>query len=72
MQADHPLKAYRFKHELSQAALADQLGVSRHTVIRWETGDRKVDRSKLAYVSQITGIPAKDLRPDLAELFGVG
>jgi transcriptional regulator with XRE-family HTH domain len=72
MQANHPLRTYRERHEpkLSQAALAEQLGVARHTVLRWENGERRVDRSKIADVSRITGIPARELRPDLAELFG--
>lgn len=70
MQATHPLRSYRENQtpKLSQAALAEELGVNRLTVVRWETGARKIDRSKLADVSSKTGIPTKELRPDLAEL----
>jgi len=72
MQSTHPLRAYRENQEpkLSQAALAQELGVNRLTVVRWETGARKIDKSKLSDVSSKTGIPTKELRPDLAELMG--
>jgi DNA-binding XRE family transcriptional regulator len=73
MQANHPLKTYRESQDpkLSQEALARKIGVVRHTIIRWENGGRKVDRSKLADVTRVTGISAKVLRPDLAELLGI-
>lgn len=66
----HPLTQYRETQQLSQPELADKLGVPRSTVHRWESGARKIGRARLADVAQKTGIPAKDLRPDLAELFG--
>jgi transcriptional regulator with XRE-family HTH domain len=68
----HPLKAYRESQtpRLSQALLAERLGVKRLTVTRWENGGRKIDASKLPDISAKTGIPAKELRPDLAELMG--
>jgi transcriptional regulator with XRE-family HTH domain len=76
MQDIHPLKAYRETQtpKLSQAGLASKLGVARLTVLRWETGERKIDPSLVPAVAEKTGIPAKALRPDLAErlekLFG--
>jgi transcriptional regulator with XRE-family HTH domain len=76
METIHPLRAYREKCQppLSRAALADQLGVGRPTLFRWESGSRKIDESLLPHVSKTTGIPAKELRPDLFEqsekLFG--
>ena len=62
----HPLRAYREAHtpKLSQEGLAEKLGVARHTVLRRESG-RKIDRSLVSDVSKKTGIPVKDLRPDL-------
>lgn len=72
----HPLKAYRGAQSprLSQAGLAKKLGVARLTVLRWETGERKIGPSLIPTVTQRTGIPAKELRPDLIEehekLFG--
>ena len=47
------------------------LNVSRPTVNRWESGARKVDDDKLQEVSQRTGIPPAELRPDLVELLQV-
>lgn len=67
----HPLKSYRENQspKLSQEGLAEKLGVARLTVLRWESGERKINRSLLPKVSEKTGIPAKELRPDLvAEL----
>lgn len=74
MQATHPLKSYRENQtpKLSQAALAEKLGVDRITVVRWETGIRKIDETKLLDVSSKTGIPRKELRPDLVELLEGG
>jgi transcriptional regulator with XRE-family HTH domain len=65
----HPLRTYRTSKspKQSQADLADILGVSRLTVLRWENGDRKINESLLSTVSKKTGIPAKELRPDLVE-----
>lgn len=70
METVHPLKTYRNNQDppLSQEQLADQLGVARTTVARWETGTRKVDTEKLSDIAEKTGIAPADLRPDLAEL----
>jgi transcriptional regulator with XRE-family HTH domain len=68
----HPLKTYRSARSLSQGKLADQLGVTRTTVARWETGTRKVDHELLPKISEATGIAPSDLRPDLAELLKGG
>lgn len=69
MQSVHPLRTYRLSRtpKLSQAGLAKKIGVARLTVLRWETGERKIDPSKLSQVTEKTGIPAKELRPDLIE-----
>jgi transcriptional regulator with XRE-family HTH domain len=63
----HPLRLYRENHtpKLSQEGLAERLGVARLTVLRWESGMRKIDRALVSEVSKKTGIPVKDLRPDL-------
>lgn len=69
MQGIHPLKVYRETQtpRLSQAGLASKLGVARLTVLRWETGERKINPSLIPKVAERTGIPAKELRPDLIE-----
>ena len=65
---NHPLKTYRADRDLTQDALAKELGVSSITVSRWETGARKIDTDLLPTVSEKTGIPKRKLRPDLSEL----
>jgi transcriptional regulator with XRE-family HTH domain len=63
----HPLTKYREQKNLSQPELARLLGVGRSTVHRWEAATRKIDRDLLPTISEKTGIPAKELRPDLVE-----
>ncbi len=66
----HPLRLFRQNHTppLSQQGLAQLLKVNRVTVNRWESGARKIDEDKLSLVVERTGIPAAELRPDLAKL----
>lgn len=67
----HPLKAYRERQvpPLSQGDLARRLGLPEGTLSRYETGKRLPDVSKLPKIVKETGIPARELRPDLAKLF---
>lgn len=60
------LAAYREREGVTRKVLADRLGVSAVTLWRWESGERRIDVKKLPKVSKTTGIPAADLRPDLA------
>lgn len=73
METVHPLKTFRENQRppLSQQALADLLGVDRVTVARWETGTRKIDETRLSQVAEKTGIPPRELRPDLARALQV-
>lgn len=50
------------------AALADALGniISRQAIDQWKV----IPIARLHDVAQVTGIPAKELRPDLANIFG--
>jgi transcriptional regulator with XRE-family HTH domain len=66
----HPLTKYREENQLSQPELARLLGVGRSTVHRWEAGGRKIKPELVPAVSEKTGIPAKELRPDLELLLG--
>jgi transcriptional regulator with XRE-family HTH domain len=61
------LTEYRKREGLTKAALARYLGKSKPTVHRWEGGVRKIGVDELPHVVAKTGIPAKVLRPDLAE-----
>lgn len=62
------LVEYRKRQQLTQVELADLLSVTSITVSRWETGERKVGLDRLSGVSEKTGIPKRELRPDLADL----
>lgn len=68
----HPLKSYRERQDppLSQQALAEKLDVDRLTIHRWETNKRKPGLDHLPKITERTGIPARELRPDLVELLG--
>jgi transcriptional regulator with XRE-family HTH domain len=69
MDGKHPLRKFREGQTpaMSQAGLAKLLKVSRPTAHRWETGARKIGIDSLPLVSEKTGIPKRELRPDLAE-----
>ena len=64
----HPISDYRAREGLSKTALAKKLGVSHVAVLRWENGSRYPDRGLLPKITELTGIPARDLRPDWAEV----
>jgi transcriptional regulator with XRE-family HTH domain len=66
---NNPIRAFRERNGLTQEALARKLGVSSVSLSRWETGNRKVEPSRLPKVCKETGIDPKELRPDLAEFF---
>lgn len=68
MAGNEPLKRYRTERGITQDALAKELGVHPLTISRWETGERKIDAAYVPAVSEKTGIPKRDLRPDLAEV----
>jgi transcriptional regulator with XRE-family HTH domain len=71
MNESHPLKSYRERQEppLTQEDLAKMIGVGKSTISRWEDGKRKIDDELVGVVTEITGIPPAELRPDLAKLF---
>lgn len=64
----HPLAAFREERGLSRNELGKLLGVSRMAVWRWEETGRPIEIDLLPVVVERTGIPARLLRPDLAEL----
>lgn len=71
MESIHPLKSYRESQSppLSQEQMAALLGVSKASVSRWETGERKPEQALVPRISAKTGIHPAKLRPDLAGLF---
>jgi transcriptional regulator with XRE-family HTH domain len=62
------LQQYRKNEGLTRTQAAAKVEVSRSTWFRWESGVRRIDGEKLQKVAEVTGIPAKELRPDLAKL----
>ena len=48
-------------------ALAEKLGIKRRTIFVWRL--RGFPAERLAEVAHLTGIPAAELRPDIAEAF---
>lgn len=71
MASSHPLEKYRKDKGLSREALGKELGVSGVTVGRWENKKRKVADDLLSAISEKTGIPQTELRPDLAKKLGL-
>lgn len=61
MTTKHPLERYRKRKKLSRGALADEIGVDRTTIWRWENGTRVPDRSQLAKVAAVTGASFKEI-----------
>lgn len=53
----HPIQAFREREGLSREGLAQQLGVDRVTVFRWETGRRNIGRRLWSKIIEVTGLP---------------
>jgi DNA-binding transcriptional regulator YdaS (Cro superfamily) len=66
----NPLKAYIEDAEDGLSKLASDLGVSRWTLWRWAKGTKPVSLKHVDHVSDVTGIPVPELRPDLVKKFG--
>lgn len=56
---------YRQDHDLTQEALAEQLGITKASICRFERGDRKPSVKRVDEITKITGIPRHELRPDV-------
>lgn len=55
------LEAARVNTKLTQAEIAEKLGVSRSTVIDWEKGNREIKTAYLIAFCQITGFSIDDI-----------
>ena len=55
------LVAARINANLTQQQLADAMGVSRATVVDWESGKREMKTAYLFRFCQITGFTADDI-----------
>lgn len=47
------------------AQLADEFGVSKRTIIRWENGAPRLPVDRLSDAERITGMSRRELRPDI-------
>lgn len=70
MEATHSLKQFMDGRGWKQAEMAKFLDVPPGTLSRWLSGKRQIEPTKLREISERTGIPVRDLRPDLAQLLG--
>lgn len=70
--AEHPIREYRARAGISLDALAKRVGTSKATLSRVEAGKQPVSQKLLPKIAEETGIPRRDLRPDLVELLGEG
>ena len=55
------LEAARVNTGLTQAELADKMGVSRSTVIDWESGKREMKTAYLYMFCRLTGFSEDDI-----------
>lgn len=72
---NHPgllVRAWRLRQEpvVTVAELATRLDMSTGNLSRIETGQQPITDGLLPKIVAETGIPARELRPDLAHLFG--
>jgi transcriptional regulator with XRE-family HTH domain len=59
----HPLRIYRTRTNTTLKQFGARFGVNKSTVLRWEEGHIPAER--VIAISEITGIPRSQLRPDL-------
>ena len=51
------LEACRVNKKLTQAEMAERLGVTQNTIFNWENGKSEPSASQLRNISSITGVP---------------
>jgi transcriptional regulator with XRE-family HTH domain len=61
------LKSWRDKQGLTSTEAARLAGISQAQWSRYETSRAAIGAKRVALLSQITGIPRHELRPDLFE-----
>lgn len=62
---EHPLRTYRKQNDISFEAMAARIDVSKSFLSQVENGQRNLSPRAAYRVSEITGIPVHDLRPDI-------
>lgn len=58
------LRKWREENRLTQTELAERIGIDQPSLSRWERGG-KIPAERVRKVSEVTGIPREELRPDL-------
>ena len=61
MASDHPLAKYRKNRDITQEALALELGVTPMTIWRWENDKRTPRRVDATRIAEKTGIPVLEI-----------
>lgn len=61
MQEIHPLREYREAKGITATKLAEELGVKRNTIWRWENWKRRIDPSLWDKIHATTGVPKEHL-----------
>jgi len=67
MKLGETILKYRQRHGLSQEKLAEQVGVSRQAVSKWEVGDAVPDTDKLIPLARALGITVDELLGNIPE-----
>jgi len=62
------LRFLRKQRNLTQADLAQALGIAERTIIRWEKGYVVIPRPALETLAQFFQVAPTDIAPDLAEI----
>lgn len=70
ISAMEKIRIWRRERKISIEAAGELVGVSGVQWSRYETGKRRIPAENLQAVSEVTGIPPHELRPDLAGVFG--
>ena len=70
MNKQHPLYRYRAKHGITMVQLAKDLDCGQATISMIEAGTRMPSPAFALRIQKKTGIRIKDMRPDLADIFG--
>ena len=65
------LISLRKMHHMTQEALAEQLGITRQTLSKWETGESLPDIEKCMQLAQIFETTLDDLTSDSCSRFGM-
>ena len=55
------IQALRKKKKMTQEALADQVGVARQTIVKWESGESIPDLDAAARLSSVLDVPLDEL-----------